>query len=485
MSAGGFATGLVQDLPLKQENRIIPDSMRLYFFGLVVLLAALTLFGGNIARLGIPVITTGAAYVFYRKAPVLYVSFVWWLFFVICLLRRVIDYRSGFSDQSIILAAPFLAALVSLPTMFTRVDIWKLRTSLPFALALACTVYGAAVGFLCLPKKALLVASLAWFSPLVIGFFMFSELTSSERRDAHIDGLRKTFCWGTFLMGLYGIYQFVVAPKWDALWMTETGMGSIGSPEPYGLRVFSTMNGPGTLAYTLLVGLLLLLLRRTTFSMIAGGIGFVTMLLSSVRAAWGALALALVLFAMREKKHIGKLIVTTVCLVTCAIIAMSLPPLRENVQDRLMTFTDLQGDTSYQERTGGYREMIAYVVDTPLGTGLGTMDAMFQDKTSLGTRDSGIWEIILSLGWVAGLVYFVALGILAWNAWSANFAQSQVEVIAGSIAIGLLGQIPMGSVVGITGIAIWMFAAIAMAPFANAAFPERDQREWHRKAPVA
>jgi hypothetical protein len=105
------------------------------------------------------------------------------------------------------------------------------------------------------------------------------------------------------------------------------------------------------------------------------------------------------------------------------------------------------------------------------------MEAEFAGKTSLGTRDSGFWEIALSLGWVAGSVYLAALALLAWNVWQPGFSRTTTEVIAACITIGLLSQLLLGSVMlGVTGSAIWMFAGIAMAPPDSANFAPGENK---------
>jgi O-Antigen ligase len=440
-------------------------SVRL-IYGAIFGVALLALFGGGTARYAIPVVTTAAAYMLYRKSPSLYVSFVWWLFFLICFIRRIIDYRTGYSEVNAVLAAPYLAALVCTPTVFARSDVWRLRISVPFILAFTASLYGLFVGLLFTPAKNLVVSGLAWFCPLIFGFYMLTEMTSSSRRDEHLAALERTFSWGTLIMGFYGVYQFLTAPRWDVIWMTETlpKMGSIGSPEPYEIRVFSTMNGPGALAYALTTGLLVLLARRRAISLASAAAGFSALLLSSVRASWGVLVIGLVLFAWREKRYIGKLLAASCLLIACASVVMLIQPLRERVEDRFASFSHMSDDTSYQERTSGYEEMVTYAAETPLGDGLGILDAKFQGKTSLGARDSGIWEIILSLGWIGAAVYFLALGALAWTAWNTRVAHDPVHSVAVCIAVGLLAQIPMGTVVGLTGMTIWTFGAIAIAP---------------------
>jgi hypothetical protein len=436
----------------------------------IVAMLALILLGGTVARLGIPLLCTGTAYVLFRKAPVAYVSFVWWLWFLICFVRRLVDYRSGFAESNPVLAAPFLAALVCAPVLFERREIWKRRSSWPFVLAFSSVLYGLAVGLLDIPKKLLLTSALGWLAPLVFGFYIYTELATSERREAQISCLQKTFIWGTLIMGCYGILQFVIPPPWDIQWMLATqtawpGLGSIGTPEPFGLRVFSTMNGPGAFALTLVPGLVLVINRKGWFSVLAGIAGCGAVLLSSVRTAWIAVCFAVLLLAIRNRKYMTRLILGSAVLGICLISAMALEPVRHTLQSRFQSFTDIGDDTSFQDRMSGSEQMVAYVIEEPLGMGLGTMDANFLGKTPLGPRDSGLWEILLSLGWFGGLVYLGALALLVWNSCRPGVRRSTTEMVAGCITAALISQLLLGSVMtGVAGCTIWVFAAIAMAP---------------------
>jgi hypothetical protein len=438
---------------------------------------ALILVGGTIARLAIPALCTGTAYVLYRRAPVVYVSFVWWLWFLICFLRRLVDYRSGFAESNPILAAPFLAALVCAPTLIQHRAIWKLRSSWPFVLAFSSVLYGLGVGLIAIPKKLLLTSALGWLAPLVFAFFIYSELVTSERREAQIECLQDTFLWGALIMGCYGIVQFVAPAPWDIQWMLDTqtswpGLGSIGVPEPFGLRVFSTMNGPGAFALTVVPGLVLVITRKGWLPLLAGMAGCGALLLTSVRTAWLAVCFALLLLALRNKKYMTRLILGVAVLGVCLIAAMSFEPVRDTVTARFQSFTNIQDDTSFQDRGSGSEQMVGYILEEPMGMGLGTMDANFLGKTSLGPRDSGLWEILLSLGWLGGLVYLSALALLVWNFYKPAGQRSTTEILAGCITAGIVSQLLLGSVmVGVTGCTIWVFAAIGMAAHAEAHGP--------------
>ena len=168
MSTVENTLGMLNNLPYPDDGKR-SSLFVLGFFATTVVL--LILLGGSFGRYLIPMAATVTAYLLYRRAPATYVSFVWWLWFLSCFLRRIVDYRNGFAESNPIVAAPFLASLVCMPALLQRTETWKLRGSFPFVLAFASALYGLGVGFLCIPKKILLMSALGWFSPLVFGFF--------------------------------------------------------------------------------------------------------------------------------------------------------------------------------------------------------------------------------------------------------------------------------------------------------------------------
>lgn len=465
MTAGDAVIQPFDNLPpaaVTRKGPISPAGWTVAIF--LVLTGTLLAAGGTPARYGIPVVSTAAAYVLYRQSTLTYISFTWWLWFLTPFVRRIVDFRSSYAESSPILAVPFLACLVCAPTLLKRADIWKRRSSLPFVLAMGSTAYGLVIGVLIIPKKILLTAALGWLTPLVFGFYILAEYSDKEKAQAIYRTLQRTFCWGVLIMGVYGVIQFVVVPGWDALWVDGSEMWSIGTAEPFALRVFSTMNAPGPLAYTLMAGLLLLVRQRGWLPLFATAAGYATFLLSSVRAAWAAWLLAMLLLALRERKYLLRLAVGTAVLGVCLGAAMVIEPVQQVVLSRLQTFTDLQNDTSYQDRKNGSEAMVTYSLAEPFGTGLGTMDAIFSGKTELGTRDSGFWEILLSLGWIGGALYLLAFAMVAWTILKPGVSRTSMEITAGSISVALMAQLLLGSVmIGVTGTTVWMFAAMAMA----------------------
>jgi hypothetical protein len=432
------------------------------------MLVLIFLGAGSVVRYTFPGLSALIGFYLYLRAPYTYVSFVWWLFFLTSFIRRVVDYRTGWLDSDPILVAPYLAALACAPALFRRSALWRCRATLPFSLAFATVMYGAVVGLLCLPKSALPLAYLNWFTPLVFGFYMYSEYTDSNRASGHTQALRSTFTWGLLAMAVYGIAQFVLMPKWDALWMTQTEMSSIGIPEPFGMRVFSTMNGPGVFAFLVMAALLLLTQSKDLVAVAASTAGYAAFLLTTVRAAWIAWLVAVCFLAVRQTKQMIRLITAIAILSLCLFAMMALQPVKETLQPRFESFAGLRDDASFEDRSHGYGQMVGYALSDPLGSGLGAMDAIFADKTSLGTRDSGFWEVILSLGWTGGAAYLFALALAIWLGLRPGVPRAPFETTAASISLGLASQMFLGSMMlGGVGVLIWSFAGIAMARYAR------------------
>src|ERR1700722_562194 len=95
------------------------------------------------------------------------------------------------------------------------------------------------------------------------------------------------------LLGAYGLWQFVMMPQWDAVWMQNVDMGTIGKPEPFMVRVFSLLNSPGSLGNILLVVIIYLFVYASPVRVAALGLASGAFLLSLNRSAWGAFAVAM------------------------------------------------------------------------------------------------------------------------------------------------------------------------------------------------
>jgi hypothetical protein len=191
----------------------------------VVLLVALTLLllalKPALLRPLFPAATCVVGYVIYKRNESYYLSFVLWIYMLTPLLRRVVDWKTSYQDPGMILAAPLLVSL--LPAINLRrmllVVAPVIRTGA--LLALSGIVFGTGVGLIKHHSLNVVTLALMWVAPIVLGVF------TASIREREILGrvLSRTLLWGVLLMSAYGIYQYWVAPPWDALWLKEVDSG--------------------------------------------------------------------------------------------------------------------------------------------------------------------------------------------------------------------------------------------------------------------
>jgi hypothetical protein len=396
-------------------------------------------------------------FLFFRY-PILYVEFVWWVWFIAPLVRRFVDYRSGFTDPSPVLLAPYLATLPTTITVFRQLPRLNREGGLPFILAMAGVVYSFSIGILTAPLQSVLLSLLDWLTPLTFGCHLF---TRWREYPLYRKSINRTFFWCVLLAGSYGIYQYIVAPEWDRFWLTqlidELGIVTFGKPEPQGMRVWGTMHGPLIFAASMSAGLLLLLSQTKPLANIATVIGFLAFLLSQVRTSWLGLAVGLVLLVTSMKQSLQiRLIVIISILAGCIFSLAMIEPFSEVISTRTNTLTDLQGDTSAIERRQTYDRVLNDSLFNVLGNGLSKSDG----------ADSGVLEILMKLGWIGGVFYGsgMILLLLIKPDQGSDFGKDVFAKTSNAIAFGLFAQLPFGGVmIALPGVILWGFLGIKLA----------------------
>jgi hypothetical protein len=350
---------------------------------------------------------------------------------------------------------------------------------LPFGMAVAGLLYGFGVGVL---NVGLFQASfdlLNWLTPVLFAFYLlvnWREFPDFRRVTQH------TFAWGLLVMGLYGILQFVNPPSWDQTWLRSTALaassfGNIGgSPfgnlEPFGIRVWSTLNSPGPFALVAMAGLLVLLSSGTLRRWPALVVGTISFLLSLYRTAWGGFVVGFAVLVAYGGRSRLRLLVGSVVAITMLWLLMSFAPspVANVINARLETFNNLQQDTSFQDRWERYQQLASRALLNPLGEGLGSTGESTKlaseggELGELGILDSGILSIAFSLGWLGTLLY---LGGLIWlflytlrrTKLSDPFVAASIGIVAGALSQLILANV----VVSVSGMVLWSFLGLAVA----------------------
>ncbi len=465
----------------------VPDSKGIHFslkpasawiavlgLGLFSVLCLLT-GAASILRTAFPVGALGVGIFLYWRYPILYLGFTWWLWFLTPWLRRMIDYRSGWADPSLVLLSPYLVTLVTLATFLRYVPKVYRQDGLPFILSSIGVFYGLLIGLVnskfgdnsrivysiiratdfTYTPTAVVVGALEFLCPILFSFHLFINW---RHYPEYRQNIQRTFLWAVLVMGAYGVVQYLVAPEWDRFWLTQvikTGNTSFGIPEPLGIRVFSTMNSPGPFAEVMVAGLLLLLSSRGTLPLLATVAGYFTFLLTLVRSAWGGWFVGLLLFGTSLKSSLQmRLIITVLIVGMCVFPLTTVEPFSEIISARVQSLSNVQEDNSYKDRAETYDRALGVALFEPLGNGLG-----------LPGVDSGIIDTFIQLGWFGSIPYLGGLILLLFKL--TQCVERRFDTFMSSafaISLAMLAQIGLGDpLTGVVGMVFWGFTGVALA----------------------
>lgn len=400
-----------------------------------------------------------------RLSVASYVAFTIWLWFLTPLVRRIADAYGGFQEPSYILLAPYLATGVSAvgliaPFMRRSQRPPKMAGVTMFALAGVGAGIGVPLGLLTAGSAALLEI-LNWFVPLFFGWYLatrFDQLHEIERQ------VIATFKRAGLVAGAYGIYQFSVLPSWDVSWMQNVEMASIGLPEPFAVRVFSTMHAPGVLGFFLMLAVLLWVAKPFSAGIPGAAMAGAALLLSQVRSAWLAFAVAalLVVASLKPAQQLRTAVLLAVAALAMGTFILT-PQMSELLGSRMATMERLTEDESALSRLDGHAAALDFVAGHPLGAGIGHSDPGVDALISM--RDSVIVAVLVQFGVVGSLLYLFGLLVLftqLWRYYRRGSSADGVALAAG--AIGILSTAWLGVVnAGPIGVCLWMIGGLATA----------------------
>lgn len=408
---------------------------------------------GNVSRFAYVGASTAIGIFFYQKYPTFYVSLAWWLNFMSPFAARMVDFKSGWDEQRIMLLAGFLVPLVSTLTFIHKLPNSKVLGGTGFLLPIISLVYASLVGFINRPLFEVARGLLDWLTPILFGFYIlvnwrhYPELRQTTQR---------TFMWGGLIMGSYGIYQYVVAPEWDKFWLNSSGMfTSAGNPAPFEMRVWSTMHSQGPFAVTMMAVLLILLSCSGPLLIPTSAVGYLSFLLTLVRSSWGAWVVGLITYfpALKPKLQM-RLIATIVVLSLCVLPLATMEPFAERIGNRLDTIVNIQEDGSFNDR----KEYTEHMIEVALGELLG------QGLSNSGV-DSGIIEFLLLFGWLGTIPYLIGILGVVFKISKIPEVKSDPFISAcRAICSGMAAQIVFGAPFkGMGGMLFWAFAGMALA----------------------
>lgn len=398
-----------------------------------------------------------------------YITFVLWLFFLAPMLRRMVDAELWAGSGTAIIASPILACIGSFavfrPRLLSMATFGRLKW---MVLVVGTYIYAVFVGYMQHAPIAIVQEAVNWAGPLCFGFYLFDQ---REHAPEMLETFRDQFMLGTVAMGLYGIYQYMFLASWDATWMQQSTLSTIGSPEPYSVRVFSTMNAPQTFADFTLFGILLSTgsTRRLRFAAIP--IGLATLLLTNSRSAWvgGAVGLAFLILFFPAKRRMQVILALVGAALLVGIVSQ-IPEFNEQLNNRFQSFTDLKTDSSVNARMLSQQRAVTMFMDRAFGNGFGGGSEDLGPGPSGGVatvqgvyeNDNGVEQFMLTFGWFGSVVFAVGLaGLIITCIGPPKLPQLTA---ANAALLSLVVQVPtMGLFAAAPAFLLWSIIMITIA----------------------
>lgn len=452
-----------------RPGRINSSSVAIALF-VAATLAMLTGLGGHAANVAFAGAAALTGAVLLSRSPVTYSTFCLWLWFLTPFVRRVFDWRHGWNPTNPALLAPLLVSGLS---VLTLVRYWReLRGRLfaPYLLILCALAYGYMVGLLNAGLIPATYALLTWLAPLAFGL----HLALSWRRYPELGvAIRTTFAIAVPVLALYGIYQFVRIPPWDAAWMINSDLRSIGDPLPFLVRVFGTLNTPGPFAACLLAGMLILIGAKGFMRYPAIALALVALLLARTRAVWVAFLLGLVVQQLSlPVVRLPRRLITLTVVAILALPLTAIPTFRSTIVNRMSTLKNISSDNSFIKRVQFSQENAGELVQMAEGNGLGSTGGAVKlmSSTQVGVRslDNGFLELYYLLGWAGGTMFLLGIAALIYQ--SLRFAESRRDPFASAVratGIAIVSMLPIGDVfTGSTGTLVWAMTGLGIGAHA-------------------
>lgn len=420
---------------------------------LLITTLCLTVGLGKVLNIFFPAGCLGVGLFLYFRYPILYVGFTWWVFFLTPFVRRMSDFKSGFTEPSPMLLAPLLVAMITIVTFYRNLPKAHEQGGLPFILSATGVFYGFLIGMVNgLPVPAIL-SLMGWVSPIMFGFHLFVNWRDYP---SYRDNIQRTFLWGVFVTASYGVYQYLVAPEWDCFWLIETKLfTSMGNPEPQGLRVWSTMNAPLQFGVVMLGGNILLFIGQGNLRIPSLAVGILSILLTSVRTVWLGLMVSLITLLVSLKGGVQIRLIAFILMIFIFIVPLSaVEPFSKVIQSRVSSLSNVQDDQSAKDRANLYGLVLNEALSEVIGKGNG----------NLGPIDSGIMELLLTFGWMGAIPYISGLILSFYTLFASKSNSDPFASAARAIVVGFVPMLAGSNVIaGISGMVFWGFLGIGMA----------------------
>ena len=393
-----------------------------------------------------------------------------YVFFVVALnrgIRRLVDFyiNGAFNPLSLISLTPLVASALLLVPTFANFHLLTPRTRSIAYLIILALAHGMAVGVLNSGVGA--IYSLGeWMAGAGAFLFAATAPVSSKTADRWI----KSSGYAALIVAVYGWYQYLTIPPWDAFWVTEVKfVGYLGQLRPMEMSVFSTMHERGPCASFLAWAAIPMILHprwRILGGLLTVGLLFSVVLLTLSRSMLIIVALVVVLQpALSKGRGMGRVLLFAALMAIGASYGMEHMPGADRIQKRFETVAEIQNDGSFQGRLEIFTQGIPWILHHPLGLGLGSsgVSGRIAGGAKEGWCDSGYIEVFSQFGWIGGLAFFAAMAQI-WSELSRRIKQGGRDAFlftGRAVLLGCLVFLYVGNVFG--GFSLfWVFLGISL-----------------------
>jgi O-Antigen ligase len=390
---------------------------------------------------------------------------MWLLWLTAPLVRRLLGLTAPLTDSDPLALAPFLVTGAIVGFELARVHLSALAGGI---------VAAAGVGYL-------IGAPAGLSSPSAMAFALFAYLVSvgcfvvgyREPRGRELASLRGTLMVAAPLAAVYGLLQYAgPLPSWDERWLRTVGatLSSIGAPQEGHIRVFGTLNSPGTFAAVLGLAALCFLAQRRfdALKVLAIGVLVAALLLTYVRSEWVALVVGMLILVVASRGRASWRVLLVAGLLVAAFAAFAAKgPTGQAIVGRATTFGALGTDISAQQRLATPLQLLPSAATAPVGHGLGSAGeaSRLGPASPLRNTDNGYLSLLYQTGPLGFLLVLGAAvaGITRAIGNLGRFGSAPVDVLVvamlGFLVVGLLGG---DLLYGITGMIFWYLLGVAV-----------------------
>ena len=387
------------------------------------------------------------------------------LWFTAPFVRRLLGLATGYVGSDPLSVAPFAATAVVAAIELLRADI-PTRIRRILLLAAAGFTIGLPIGLLH-PQSGLyaFLAYLAGLSGAVLGL---SEGPSLQRST-----LRRVLLVGVVPIALYAIVlqRILPLPHWDQFWLDSIDFDSIGASGGH-VRVFGTLNAPGTLAPLLGLSLLcyLTIARPRFIVLVSAVVVLVALSLTYVRSAWIALLAGGLAHVIASRGRSARPVFGAAAVTVAVTLALApVNSTARSVLDRFNTVGNLSIDTSANARQTTFSQTLPTALEAPAGHGLGSAGepSKLNPSSALLIADNGYLALMYQVGPIGFALVIAAIGLIARAAWQGARARApgqDLRLLLFAMLVYLLVALWSGDYLyGALGLTFWFIAGHVLA----------------------